>query len=449
MSQIYPTATTALSSGLELFAPPEVDISVEDSRYEQVHPTTSLDRSNIVEFRTISDSSEYVDLSQCFLYTKCKIVLRHGSAELEPPANAVSDPPDKSIVYPVNYFHAALFKNLEVYLNGALVSSNDNLYGYRAYIELLSTYDSNALKNQFATGMYFEDNNDLNEHSTGVSDSTELDINNGARIRFEKTKYSKSFEMLGKIHSDIFAQNKHLINGVELRLKFTRQDARFALMAKDSGQDYNIIIERAILFVKQDKILPSIREAHIKELEKTNLKIPTRRVELKYFTRSPNVNDLSETEICKGQLPRRIILGFVESKAFNGSLHDNPFNFQHFKIRNIQLRVNGQTKPLEMIDMNFEEDQHLLGYLTMLQATGTLFRNTGLSFDPDIYKNGYTLFGFDLSATESDTMGLINQGKISVDVQLAAVHNSAITMIAYLEYDSVIELDRFKNVVET
>ena len=448
MSSIYPDSMLALKSELELYGVPKTQIAFEDSRYEEVYPITSLDRGTPLEFRVTSDTNEYIDLSQCFLYTKCKIVKRAGSAALVEPNAPDAAVPDPSVVYPINYFHATQFKNVEVYLNGTPVSSDDNMYAYRAIIELLSSYSKNTLERQFACGMYHSDNNDLNEHGNEVTNPNDRDVNKGARKRFSKTKYSKSFEMFGRIHADIFSQNKHLMNGVELRIRLNRQDPKFCLMSKVAAENYAVVIEKAILYVKQDKVLPSIREAHVKELEKRHAKYYIRKVQMKYFTRSPNINDLSETELCKGTLPRRIILGLVDSEGFNGHQHRNPLNFEDFNIRSLQLKINGQAKPMEKLEFDFRGDNYLMGYLSMHQANGMLFQNEGLSVSPEEYKNGHTLFGFDLNPNSGDDMSLVTDGKIGVEIKLAENHSRSITIVVYLEYDDVIEIDNFKNVVK-
>jgi len=42
-----------------------------------------------------------------------------------------------------------------------------------------------------------------------------------------------------------------------------------------------------------------------------------------------------------GQLPQRIIIGFIDNKAFNGDRKLNPFNLKNYGINFFSLYANG------------------------------------------------------------------------------------------------------------
>lgn len=444
---IYPDSTECLKSELDIFTIPHTQISFEDSRYEEVFPVTSVERQTPLEFRCLSDV-DYTDLSSVFLYIKTKIVQRDGLADI-PAANNMAD---IEKVYPINNFHASMFKNIEVYLNNTLVSSNDNLYGYRAFIEKLGTFHPETLQQNGACSMYFNDSGNLNDIARFPVAAAHADKNLGATQRFERSKNSRSFEMYGKLHADIFNCNRHLLNGVELKLRLIRQDPKFCLMATDAAQNYEIVIEKAVMYVKQDKVLPSVRESHDQEIMQKTAKYPIRKVNMKYFTKSAGLTDISELEICKGVLPRRIIFGFVNATAFAGDLHLNPLNFQHFNVRNITMRINGVAKPWDKLEFDFTNKNFLHGYLSLQQATEKLFTDNPLAIKPfgkeASFENGHSLFGFNLAQNCGECLSLQTHGKIAVEIKLAQALDHPIVLIVFLEYDDILEVNSFKNVVE-
>ena len=57
--------------------------------------------------------------------------------------------------------------------------------------------------------------------------------------------------------------------------------------------------------------------------------------------------------IILGQLPKRIIIGFVDNKAFNGHRALNPFNFEHININFLCLYVDGVQVPSKPLQPNF------------------------------------------------------------------------------------------------
>jgi hypothetical protein len=53
-----------------------------------------------------------------------------------------------------------------------------------------------------------------------------------------------------------------------------------------------------------------------------------------------------------GQLPKRLVIGCVDSDALNGTITKNPFDFKHYNITFVALNVDGRqipAKPLQPI----------------------------------------------------------------------------------------------------
>ena len=70
---------------------------------------------------------------------------------------------------------------------------------------------------------------------------------------------------------------------------------------------------------------------------------PLHRAKMEQHRISANMRDLSVTNILIGEteLPRKIFVTFVRHDACNGDLRKDPFNYQHFGIDTIGLRVGG------------------------------------------------------------------------------------------------------------
>ena len=83
---------------------------------------------------------------------------------------------------------------------------------------------------------------------------------------------------------------------------------------------------------------------HANALAKTTAKYPVTRVEVKTFTLHAGLHGDTIDNAILGQLPKRIIIGFVDNKAFNGNRTFNPFNFEHFSINHLSLYVDGAQK---------------------------------------------------------------------------------------------------------
>ena len=81
--------------------------------------------------------------------------------------------------------------------------------------------------------------------------------------------------MLGRIHADMFFQDRYLLNEVNVKIKLVRSRNSFCLMA---GEEFEVKILSAIMFVRKVKLSPSVFLSHAKALENATAKYPIRRV---------------------------------------------------------------------------------------------------------------------------------------------------------------------------
>lgn len=452
MALVDESTREIIKSEADVFGVNATQTAIEQSSLQKHYPLTTVDRAGPLEFKIVSSDDEYIDASTHFLYTKNRILDENGQ-ELEvtvPPAVDGGQPGtnDDAIVFPINYFHATRFKNVEVKINGKSVTSNDNLYPYRAYLETLLNYESNVKKEQLALSFFEKDVADFNQCNADLArEFPRSGSNLGAHARFKRTKNSTTFECIGRIHSEIFSQPKLFINGTTISVKLHPHDQAFNLMAKNPNKRYTISIDTAILFVNHVKISPSVREAHELALLKTNAKYPIREIKMKYFTKSTGRTDLSELNLINGVIPRKIVVGLVSSRAFTGIKSANPFNFHHFNIQNLVLRVNNKAMPFENIEMDFENDNVGQGYFVLLHGTNRLYRNKDADLTLADFKNGNTIFAFDLTPDMSNShFNLLKEGTVSLEIRLGQPCTESITIVVYSEYDNVISIDKDRNV---
>jgi len=196
--------------------------------------------------------------------------------------------------------------------------------------------------------------------------------------------------------------------------------------------------------------MPSVFLAHAKTLERGTAKYPIRRVMCKSFAIPQHYLDVNHEKLFSGQLPTRVVIGLVSNRAFNGHTESNPFNFQHFNLSEIALYLDGQQQhAIRPIQPNYEHGQYIRTYDSLFVGTGKLSRDEGLFITREDYANGYALYAFDLSADlgEDDHFSLVRQGNVRMAMKFAAALNTTVSVIAYAEFENVIEVDRDRNVV--
>ena len=64
--------------------------------------------------------------------------------------------------------------------------------------------------------------------------------NKGFTSRKELTALCKSVQMMGKLHLDLFCQDKYLLNHVDMKIKLRRSRDAFALVADAANYEIKI-----------------------------------------------------------------------------------------------------------------------------------------------------------------------------------------------------------------
>ena len=119
----------------------------------------------------------------------------------------------------------------------------------------------------------FEEDNPCNDDYDPTAGNAQV----GLKKRNARIKGSKTFQLIGRPHVDIFMQDKYLLPGVDIYLKFIRSN-RVSHLTDDTTGGFKVTIEEASLHVRKVKINPTASLEHAEELQKgIPAKYPLRR----------------------------------------------------------------------------------------------------------------------------------------------------------------------------
>lgn len=427
---IHKDSPACVKSELDLFLIPATQTAIEKGQFIEYHPLANIRDGSPVEFNISGSGEEYMDLASSYLYVKAKIVKSDGTSLTE-----------NDSVAPVNLFLHSLFSQIDVSLNERVISSSSNTYPYRAYIETLMNYGEDAKKSLLSCEYFFKDTN------LDVADPLQKeDGNEGLRKRYELTAKSKTIDMIGQLHSDIFQQNRLLLNMIDLKIKMTRSKPEFCLMTSVKELAYKVILTHASLFIRKIKVNPGVSLGHAKALEKNTAKYPIDRVLCKTYSVSVGSWSFMQDNVFLGTMPKRVIITCLENAGMNGQYNLNPFFFHHYDVNFLSVYVDGQPVPSKPLELDFRNGSYIRAYHRLFSGFND---DKGIFLSREEFSKGHTLYAFDLTPDlcNGPHLNLQHQGNLRVEVKFSKALEKTISLLIYAEFENVIEVTKSRHVL--
>ena len=87
--------------------------------------------------------------------------------------------------------------------------------------------------------------------------------------------------------------------------------------------------------------------------------------------------------------------------------------------------------------------------MSLFSETGKENRDEGNDITREYYPRGYALYAFDLSPDLAGEghFNLAKQGTVRVELEFEAALPNTVAVVAYAEFENVIEIDRNRNVI--
>ena len=217
---VYESSTQSVRSELMLFSLPPTDITTQyTSDYLQYYPITSLKQSySPIEFAFSSEGNSYFDLANSYLYLTCRIVRQDGT-----PCQPSDD------VAPCNLFFHNMFSNLQIWLNGTLVSDSFGFYGTVANVQRLLSSNTAQKQGELKNEFYYPD------QMPEVFTKDKVAQNPGYWKRWSLSSASTQFSMMGKLVANVFTQNRYFPPQTEFKICLRRNIPDLCINSKTTS----------------------------------------------------------------------------------------------------------------------------------------------------------------------------------------------------------------------
>ena len=431
MALVHEKSCESVDSGLDLFAVYPTQTGVREGLWVEYHPLATLAPAAPIEFTISGATSDYIDFEKTYLLLKAKITAADGTAIA-----------DDVVAAPVNYWMHSLFSQVDILLNDTLVTPSENTYPYRAYIESTLNHGNDAKTSHLTAALYYQD-------TANAFESQDPDTNAGFKKRHTLTAQSHTVDMMGRLHCDLFHQERYLVNGVDVKIRLIPSKNSFNIMCA-ADKALKSVITHASLLVRKVRLNPAVALGHAKALEKATIKFPLDRVVVKTFSIPTGNVGAVQDNLFLNQTPKKLVVGLVESAAFNGQNDKNPFNFQTFGLSFFCLYLDGKQVPSKPLQPNYGAGQYVRSYFNLMVASGLVNQDRGSNISREDFPHGFCLYALDLTPSllgDSHLFELVKSGALRMEMKFDAPLRASVTVVVWAEMDSMVEVDRSRQIL--
>ena len=420
----------SISSNFSYFSPLPIEAAQRESVEHKVLPTNGLD-IDPYEFVFEPSGDSFLHLNTLALYVKADIVTA---------ADAPITEQKEQNVGPVNLLLNSMWSDIEVRVNDIVVNmhSSKNI-AYKGIIESMLSMENNDC-NFLTSSLFFLD-------TPGRAESLDND-NLGHVMRVTRTR--SPFDMMGPVWCDIARSDVHLAPGVKLTLRFTRAPHRFVLNSPHAGAAFKLRILDICMYARRLHISEEVSLGVLKQQKHRYL---TPHTTVKDFPLPTGLKSKTIKLYSGEALPKQVVIGFVRTSAKTGAYSENPFNFEHFNLSRINLKLNGMRVPQEPLTPDFDNKLYAREFNHVFMNTGKFRTNTANCITYEAFGGGSTLFPFDLTPDQCNGLHLHagRNGTLELELEWSEpipADTEGITVIAYLSNNQTLVLGGKKKLGE-
>ena len=434
------TPLTAIPS-LDFFATTPVQDTYESTFFETIRPIAQLNSGPHIEFQINNSINEYIRLKETTLYLKFRVKLSKADN------TAISDT-DWTKVSVINNLLHSLWSQIDLSIGESQTCVSLQTYGYRAYLDTLLGSTEQARKTYLKLG-WFADEELTNKTTPNAKFQALIKPENGSS---DKSK-GAICELIGKLHLDLTEQHRDLIGGCKLKLKLIQNRPEFYFVTSDDKVLPSIHFEDIQLRILKSKVKDDIITAHNVALNVGLIKYIINRKEVRTFTIGSGVTSRNLENVLIGQIPRRCYVAFVLNDARSGAFGKNPFFFEHINISSIVCFINGTPYPKDGYKPDFTKNLYSTELIEFYRVSEQFDNDIRCPVNLDNYKNGCTIFGFNLSPDFSqgyNSCGYVNvpkEGVMRFEIQFKESLASTIDALIYCEFDNLLSLGAERNAI--
>ena len=443
-------------SSLDIFSVPSTDYDLQGYRMVPYHKLSS----SITPMKfSVQQLEDYVDLNRSYFVIDLRLSTS-GQNGIVADANSASDANNTKFTYPVNNLAHTIFKQINVRFNGTLMTEQTDTYAYSAYLQTLLNYSQDDGESLLAPQGWVNFLNVAPTLTSGGGDDISTLAgylhNNNNLLKTLTTPFrgNNVVRMIMRPYLPVFHTGKIMVPGVEMNFELHFNSPDFYTWATINDgtkqyvrlreQDVDITFHLCRLNLNPDVYASLEGERKLKE---EVAKYPVVRDQIRTFTFNGATTTWMEDNLFLGRVPQRMIVGILDSTAFNGTKEKYPFSFQSKGVTSVRQFIEGEEYPyvtLEFAGNNTLKD--LQGYRRFLDAAGAVGKHREFMVKPGDWghNKNCTLFMWNnvpSGDTDGPKLNPKQTGNVRLEIKFRAAIGANVTILVWGEFESIIYID--------
>ena len=306
---------------------------------------------------SVQSLDDYKDLNRSFFVIDLRLSTS-GTSGIVADANSASDANNTKFTYAVNNLAHTIFKQINLRFNGTLLTEQTDTYAYSAYFQTPLNYFRDDGESFLAPQGRVNFLNVAPTLTSGGGDdisTTAGYLHNNDNLLKKLTvpfRGNNVVRLIMRPYLPAFHMGKIMVPGVEMNFEFhfnshdfytwaTRNDGTKAYV-RLREEDVDITFYQCRLSLNPD-VYASLESQ--RKLQKQVVKYPVVRDQIRTFTFNGATKVWMEDNLFLGKVPQRMIVGILDSTAFNDTKEKYPFAFQSKGVTSVRQYIEGEEYP--------------------------------------------------------------------------------------------------------
>ena len=230
-------------------------------------------------------------------------------------------------------------------MNGELVSTMNQKYMYKSYIETVLNNSHLTKKYQLKSSSYYGDEGNKDEDYIST-------WNKGMEQRCMIFRNGNKVELMGFILSDIMGIEASIVNGIEISIMLIPNIDIIHLQMFRNKKYGKLIIDNLYMYICKRQFTKEVILAHNEIMEKQDAIYPYKRTDVRAYNGNKGVTEVTIENPYESKIPTRFIVGMIDADSYIGNWGKSPLNFQHYDISRAAFYINDENiaKPTYKLD---------------------------------------------------------------------------------------------------